>query len=130
MAPLEPGTNDGHSRESDLTTAVQTRRWTWQWVLLALLMLAVVEIVARVEDRIAHDIPFMSRVASPNDLVWLHPQGARGRPNARYQQWRLNNLGFRGPDIAPSPASGTVRIITLGASETFGLTDAASNAGA
>jgi hypothetical protein len=63
----------------------------------------------------------MSRVASPNDLVWMHPQGARGRPNARYQQWRLNNLGFRGPDIAPSPAPGTVRIMTLGASETFGL---------
>ena len=106
---------------SDVTTAVQTRRWTWQWVLLALLMLVVLEIVARVEDRIAHGIPFMSRVASPNDMVWIHPEGARGRPNAHYQQWRLNNLGFRGPDMAQTPAPGTVRIITVGASETFGL---------
>lgn len=103
------------------TAAVQTRRWTWQWALLALLMLLVLEIVARAEDRIAHGIPFMSRVAAPNDLVWVHPEGARGRPYARYQQWRLNNLGFRGPDITPKPAPGTVRIVTVGASETFGL---------
>ena len=106
---------------SNVTPAVRSGRWTWQWVLLALLMLVVLEIVARVEDRIAHGIAFTSRVASPNDMVWLHPNGARGRPNARYQQWRLNNLGFRGPDIAPTPAPGTARIITVGASETFGL---------
>lgn len=100
-------------------------RWTWQWLPLALLMVLVLEVVARVEDRIVYGIPFMSRVRSPNDLVWLHPDGARGRPNARYQQWRLNNLGFRGPDITPTPAPGTVRIVTVGASETFGLYESA-----
>lgn len=103
-----------------VTTTGRTR-WTWQWVPLVMLMLVVLEVVARIEDRIVYGIPFMSRVVSPNDLVWLHPQGARGRPNARYQQWRLNNLGFRGQDMSPAPQAGTVRVITVGASETFGL---------
>ena len=33
----------------------------------------------------------------------------------------MNNLGFRGPDIAPFPAPGVTRIAVIGASETFGL---------
>jgi len=96
-------------------------RWTWQWLLLLALMLAVLETVSRVEDRIANGIPFGSRVISPNDLVWLHPGGARGRPGARYQQWALNSLGFRGPELSTVPAPGTARVVVVGASETFGL---------
>src|SRR5690606_20092414 len=43
--------------------------------------------------------------------------GRRGKPNARFQKWKLNSLGFRGPDLAPNKL--TVGI--LGASEAFGL---------
>lgn len=96
-------------------------RWSWSWAALALLGLVVVELVSRVEDRIAYGVPLMSRVTGPNDLIWVHSDGARGRPNARYRRWALNRLGFRGPEIAPAPASGTLRVVTLGASETFGL---------
>ncbi|HEY8509802.1 MAG TPA: hypothetical protein VIL32_15675, partial [Steroidobacteraceae bacterium] len=45
----------------------------------------------------------------------------RGRPNFRYQKWGMNNAGFRGPDIAPTPAPGVTRVVIMGASESFGL---------
>ena len=99
-------------------------RWTWQWLLLAVPALLVMELVTRVEDRIAAGIPVMSRVASPADLIWLDTTGARGRPNARYRNWSLNALGFRGPGQAPTPAPGVRRVVVIGASETFGLYEA------
>ncbi len=46
--------------------------------------------------------------------------GVRGRPYARFEKWRLNNLGFRGPDVGPKQA-GRPRIVVMGSSETFGL---------
>jgi len=33
---------------------------------------------------------------------------------------RINNLGFRGPDVDPSKLAGTFRVLVLGASSTFG----------
>ena len=95
--------------------------WTWQWLPLLLLMFVVLEVVTRLEERISHGVPLLSRVASPGDLVWMHPDGARGRHGARYQKWSLNQLGFRGPEISPVPDAGTTRVVVVGASETFGL---------
>jgi hypothetical protein len=95
------------------------------WAALGLLGFVVVEAVARVEDRVANGIPLDSRVTSPNDLIWLHPEGARGRPNARYRRWALNSHGFRGPEITPVPAPGVARVVAIGASETFGLYESA-----
>ena len=96
------------------------RGW-WRWASLAVLGMVVVELVARIEDRVSDGIPLASRVRSANDLIWLHPDGARGRPNARYRRWALNSRGFRAPEFRPTPAPGTARVVTLGASETFGL---------
>ena len=97
------------------------KRWTWQWLPLLLLMFIVLEVVTRLEERIAWGVPLLSRVTGPGDLVWMHPDGARGRPGARYQKWGLNHLGFRGPEISPVPDAGTTRVVVVGASETFGL---------
>jgi hypothetical protein len=47
--------------------------------------------------------------------------GMHGRPNARYLKWEMNALGTRGPAAPRTPPAGTVRVITVGASETFGL---------
>lgn len=46
--------------------------------------------------------------------------GRKGRPYARYEKWKLNNLGFRGPDVLLDKKD-KIRIVTMGASETFGL---------
>ncbi len=96
-------------------------RWRWQWGALVVVALIVMEITTRVEDRIAAGIPMLSRVSGPGDLIWLDTVGARGRPNAKYRNWSLNGLGFRGPEVSARPAAGVTRIVTIGASETFGL---------
>jgi hypothetical protein len=73
-----------------------------------------------VDDNLTWGAPFLS----PYNNEYLLRQdslGFRGRPNFQYQKWRMNNFGFRGPDITPSPAPGVTRIAIIGASETFGL---------
>ena len=100
-------------------------RWTWQWLLLVGAAALVMEVVTRVEDRVAAGIPVLSRVAGPADLIWLDSIGARGRPNARYRQWALNERGLRSPAVAIPRPAGTPRIAIVGASETFGLYESA-----
>lgn len=41
-------------------------------------------------------------------------------PNARYKKWEINSLGFRGKEIDLEKKEGQIRIVCLGASETFG----------
>ena len=41
-------------------------------------------------------------------------------PGSRQRHIRINKDGFRGPEVAPTPAPGTVRIAVLGDSEAFG----------
>ena len=113
--------NDMTMELSPQTAQANRPRWTWQWLPLLLLMIVVLEVVTRLEERVSYGVPLLSRVSGPGDLVWMHPDGARGRPRARYQKWGLNQLGFRGPEISRVPQSGTTRIVVVGASETFGL---------
>ena len=90
---------------------------------LVLLGVAVVtaELTARADDWWFHNIAFWSE-PSYNDLFMTDASGQRrGKPNARYQKWQMNDFGFRGPPISEHPAKGTHRVMLLGASETFGL---------
>jgi lysophospholipase L1-like esterase len=88
-------------------------------LLIALaLALVVWEVAARVDDRLAADAPLLGPY-NPDILYTEDALGVRGKPHARYSKWRLNALGYRGPEIDPDP--GRARVATLGASETFGL---------
>ena len=90
---------------------------------LATLVLAVAlgaEIGARLDDRLFEHIPFSANPSS-DDLITRDPLGRHGTPYARFKKWQLNNLGFRGPDVAREGARDVPRILILGASETFGL---------
>jgi len=91
------------------------------WIGIALLFAFVLELTCRVEDWVTYRAPLLSRYTSINDLMTHDADGMHGRPNARYLKWEMNALGMRGPSATPTPAPGTVRIITVGASETFGL---------
>lgn len=82
------------------------------------------EITCRIEDRIANGIPLLSRVTQPGHLILVDTGGARGRPNARFGQWRMNSMGFRGPEFTFSRRPGSLRVVVEGASETFGLYEA------
>jgi hypothetical protein len=91
-----------------------------RWLAVALLFLFAAEVFARLDDNLTWGAPFLTPYSNER-LLRQDSLGFRGRPNFQYQKWRMNNLGFRGPDIAPSPAPGVTRIAVIGASETFGL---------
>lgn len=84
--------------------------------LALVLVLLTLEASARVDDYLQFGAP----LTGPFDIETIYEYdelGRRGKPNARYQKWKLNKFGFRGPD----PVPGKLTIAVLGASETFGL---------
>jgi len=42
-------------------------------------------------------------------------------PNARFEKWGNNNLGFRGPEVTQNKPLDTVRVVCMGSSESYGL---------
>jgi hypothetical protein len=96
---------------------------TLRGVLHVVLFLGVLELTCRVDDRIRFGTPIMSRILSSDDLREHDGTTVRGRPNARFQKWVLNEYGLRGPSIKRERTPGLVRVVAVGASETFGLTE-------
>ena len=95
------------------------------WLLIALVVTVVIELTCRVEDWVMYRMPLTSPYRSLDDLVIRDARGMHGRPNAQFEKWTMNDLGMRGPPAASLPAPGTVRVVTVGASETFGLRESA-----
>jgi lysophospholipase L1-like esterase len=77
---------------------------------------AVLELCARFDDSLTYGAPVWG-VYNAETLYERDAIGKRGIPHARFRKWRLNSLGFRGPELD------TIRttIVCFGASETFGL---------
>ncbi|MEO8560556.1 MAG: SGNH/GDSL hydrolase family protein [bacterium] len=90
-----------------------------------ILFLVALEVTSRIDDGIRFGTPMMSRVISSEDLREQDGASIQGRPNARYQKWALNDLGLRGPPAKRERTPGTLRIVAVGGSETFGLTESA-----
>jgi len=90
-----------------------------RWCLGLVIFAIVLEVCARVDDVITYGAPFWGTY---NDEILLQRDsiGKWGKPGARYAKWQLNSLGYRGPELRV----GSVRILTMGASETFGLYEA------
>lgn len=90
-------------------------------VLIGLVIFALAgEMCARLDDFIAYGAPLWG--SYNNERLYERDQiGQRGKPEARYKKWQLNSLGYRGPELR----EGSIRIICIGASETFGLYEAA-----
>ena len=80
---------------------------------------AAAEVAARIDDWYKYDANPLAPY-SREGLEDVDDYGVRGKPYARFEKWRLNNLGFRGPDVGPKQA-GRPRIVVMGSSETFGL---------
>jgi hypothetical protein len=91
------------------------------WTAVALCAAITFELTCRVEDWVMYRMPIASPYASIEDLLVHDADGMHGRANAQFEKWVMNNLGTRGPDAPVVPAVGTVRVIAVGASETFGL---------
>jgi lysophospholipase L1-like esterase len=110
--------------EEDAAAAAKgrTRSRTVPYLLLAgVLFGCFAELTARAQDWFSEGTPFWSAPSSETSLFMSTPEGRRGRPYGHYRQWRLNAYGFRSPEISALPAPAMVRIVVLGASETFGL---------
>jgi hypothetical protein len=95
------------------------------WLLIAIVVAVVVELTCRIEDWVMYRMPIASPYRSLDDLVVRDAQGMHGRPNAQFEKWTMNALGMRGPSAPVTPPAGTVRVVTVGASETFGLRETA-----
>lgn len=82
------------------------------WCVIAGLML---ECCARLDDWISYGAsPF--GLYDNSLLSAFDKMGQHGRPDGRYLKWKLNSLGFRGPELDPT----ATRILCVGSSETFG----------
>jgi len=80
------------------------------------IFVAILELCARLDDFFTYQAPLVGSYSNAN-LFQRDQLGRRGIPGARYKKWQMNSLGYRGPELR----SGTVRIVCIGSSETFGL---------
>ncbi len=90
-------------------------------LVLVLVGALALEITCRIDNAIRFGTPLLSRVETESDLLMRNAAGEHGRPDARYQKWVINNIGMRGPHADSVKAPGMLRVVTAGASETFGL---------
>ena len=97
------------------------RRCVWLGLLGVVAVIAA-EAMARVDDAVRSGTPLL---ASPSytDLTMQDSLGTRGRPFARFEKWKLNGAGFRGQEVALAPEPECVRVVVMGASETFGYAE-------
>lgn len=112
-----PATSRGDARVRGRGIA---RRLAGGLALCALFCLTA-ELTCRLEDWLRFGTPFFTKITSQADLMIRDADGIHGRPNARYQKWSMNALGTRGPAATLAKPDATLRVVLLGASETFGL---------
>jgi len=91
------------------------------WLCIAVTCVGSAELTARLEDRLRLGIDWFAVPDHDRDLVLHDELGIRGRPNGRFKKWSLNSFGFRHAEMSLEPARDCVRVMVLGASETFGL---------
>ncbi len=90
----------------------------FRYILWCVLFFAVWEVCARVDDHIEVGAPLFGNY-SMSAMLTHDNYGVVGRPYGHFGRWKLNALGYRGPDIHPD----TPKIICIGASETFGMAE-------
>ncbi len=93
-----------------------------RFLLCFVVFVATWELCARVEDYLEEGAPLFGNYAI-SAMLTHDDVGVVGRPYGHFGKWKLNALGYRGPDIHPN----TVRIISVGASETFGMYESPGN---
>lgn len=88
---------------------------------LLLLFIIAAELISRFDDWLHGNVPFFSTPDRERDLTIVEDNIIRGRPRGSFRKWKLDNYGFRGPDISIIPEAEITRVMILGASEMFGL---------
>jgi hypothetical protein len=77
------------------------------------------EVCARVDDWVTYGAPLLGSY-NISQIYTYDTLGMRGKPRAAYLKWKLNSLGYRGPELRAD----RFRMMCIGSSETFGLYEA------
>ena len=86
----------------------------------AVIFIVTIETMARIEGKIKWGADILTNYSSDN-LKVSDQYGVHNRFNTKFEKWEINKYGFRGPDIEKNKSNQQIRIMFLGASETFGL---------
>jgi len=95
------------------------RRSTHALLWLALLTVCL-EASVRISDLARYSSPISGSAASVDDLLIADSTGLHGRANEQFERYRINNLGYRGPDLDLSVRPSKL-VLVMGSSESFGL---------
>lgn len=91
---------------------------------LLLLSPVLFELAVRLDDLVRFNVPISGGAASVADLFVRDSIGDHARPGAVFKKFRVNSMGFRGPEVSRQDLSSHRLVVTAGSSETFGLYEA------
>jgi hypothetical protein len=94
--------------------------WALRTSYYVIVCLVSLEVIARVDDWARWRAPILAAY-SIDQLRVQQAGGPVNRPNARFQQFRINSHGFRGEEFQLRKPVGTRRVAVVGASEALGL---------
>ncbi len=92
----------------------------WAAAITAIVAIAF-EATVRIDDWAQFDVPISSPYKSLDELIVRDTQGMHARPSSEFRQFRVNSLGFRGPEVETAKLARGKVVIVSGASESFGL---------
>lgn len=96
------------------------------WSIVSVVCAAVAfETTIRVDDWAQHGVSPASGFTSLGQLIMRDSLGMHARPNSQFRQFRINSLGYRGDEWSDTSAGRPRIVLTMGASETFGLYESA-----
>lgn len=79
------------------------------------------ELTVRLDDWARFGVPITSGATHIMDLRVTDSLGRHARPGAVYRKFKINNLGFRGPDVTDESLRELPLVVVTGASESFGM---------
>jgi hypothetical protein len=102
-------------------------QFTIKWLSMIVIFFAVLEFCARIDDKLKYDAPLVGQY-SPDILRSYDSDGVpHNIPNARFEKWHNDSLGFREPEIALTKPDKTIRVVCMGTSESYGLYERPGN---
>lgn len=111
-----------------MTRPHSSRLATLAWIAGLLPLVAVgAELATRFDDWSRYGTPFSSHATDVGDLIVRDAMGLHARPNGVFKYFRIDSLGFRGPNRSRDVLGARPIVVTTGASETFGLYEEADH---
>ena len=106
-----------------MVQSVGPTRLGWKWFPYSCFMMGILLIAAESASRLDDWMRFGTgwfEATSMEFLVLKEVGFRRGRPDSGVRHWQLNEHGFRGPSFRKEKEPAKIRVMLLGASETFG----------